>query len=152
MVFSLPYMGRVIPIRTVGCYKSDGFIIIFGVGLKPHLTYLAGDVDARWTLDRRRDRSTGVNCVEHGPPDRDQDTSGIKTIITAQIFRRCGWWRSVDRAERRRSTRRSRGHGPPISWSRTWFKNRRYNGHDFTRSNASGALDRDPTGAVFDAF
>ena len=39
-------MGRVIPIRTVGSYKPDGFIIIFGVGLKPHLTYLAGDVDA----------------------------------------------------------------------------------------------------------
>ena len=45
--FVLPYMGRVIPIRTVGSYKPDGFIIIFGVGLKPHLTYLASDVDAR---------------------------------------------------------------------------------------------------------
>ena len=45
--FVLPYMGRVIPIRTVGSYKPDGFIIIFGVGLKPHITYLAGDVDAR---------------------------------------------------------------------------------------------------------
>ena len=31
----------------VGSYKPDGFIIIFGVGLKPHLTYLAGDVQAR---------------------------------------------------------------------------------------------------------
>ena len=45
--FVLSILGRVIPIRTVECYKPDGFIIIFGVGLKPHLTYLAGDVDAR---------------------------------------------------------------------------------------------------------
>ena len=27
-----------------------------------------------------------------------------------------------------------------------------YNGHDFTRSNASEALDRDPTGAVLMCF
>ena len=33
---------------------------------------------ARGTLDQRRDRSTSVDRVEHGPPDPDQDTCGIK--------------------------------------------------------------------------
>ena len=32
-VFSLPYTGRVIPLETVGCYKPDGFLNIFRVGL-----------------------------------------------------------------------------------------------------------------------
>ena len=35
--FVLPYMGRVIPLETVGSYKPDGFQNIFGVGLIPTL-------------------------------------------------------------------------------------------------------------------
>ena len=36
--------------------------------------------------------------------------------------------------------------------SRTCPFKKSYNGHDFTRSNASKALDRDPTGAVLMRF
>ena len=134
-------MGRVIPLETVGSYKPDGSQHILRVGLISTLflpckwrgaTIGVGST-ARVDLTRRsRERRT---------IDRDQETCLVRVIITAVID-----------ATWRHHARRSGEHGPPIRWSRTWHKNRSYNGHDFTRSNASGALDRDPTGAVSRRF
>ena len=117
------------------------FFLFLRVGLIPTLylpcRWRASALDvgstARVDLTRRsRERRT---------IDRDQETCLIRVIITAVID-----------ATWRHHARRSGEHGPPIRWSRTWHKNRSYNGHDFTRSNASGALDRDPPGAVSRRF
>ena len=67
-------MGRVIPLETVGLFKPDGFIIIFRVGLKMFLTYLAGDVARRQALDLADGRSTGIDRVSAGPLIGDQRT------------------------------------------------------------------------------
>ena len=63
-VFSLPYMGRVIPLQTVESYKPDSFINIFRVGLKTHIVFNAGDVAEAEALDRTADQPSRVDRVD----------------------------------------------------------------------------------------
>ena len=81
--FVLHYMGRVIPLETVGSYKPDGFLNIFRVGLTHTLlTYF------RWRGARRIVGSTArVDLArrlrERRTIDRDQTHVPNKGIITA---------------------------------------------------------------------
>ena len=59
----LIYINGSYPYKTVGLFKPDGFIIIFRVGLKIFLTYLAGDVARRRASDRRRALISRVDRV-----------------------------------------------------------------------------------------
>ena len=93
--FSLPYMGRVIPLEIVGSYKPDGFLNIFRVGLILP--------ECRW-----RGMTRGVGSAAHRKihtsiwwtrtTDRDQNTCDLKCIITMRLP-----------ATWRHQTRRSRG-------------------------------------------
>ena len=65
-VFVLPYMGRVIPLETVGLFKPDGFSNILRVGLTQPYLFYAGDAVDRGASDR--DRSAAIKWT-NGPSD-----------------------------------------------------------------------------------
>ena len=67
-VFVLPYMGRVIPLETVGLFKPDGFSNIFRVGLTH--TYLP----FRWrgTTRSERSRSEDADKIDAWTTELDQ--------------------------------------------------------------------------------
>ena len=63
-VFVLPYMGRVIPVVTVGSYKPDGFEITLRVGLIHKFYFLiSGDVAHTGPLDRLRHRGSRASIA-----------------------------------------------------------------------------------------
>ena len=71
-VFVLPYMGRVIPIETVGYYIPDSFIYFSRVGLN-FITYLpcrrrgatTGVGSRGWVIDERRSRELRTTRSHH---------------------------------------------------------------------------------------
>ena len=71
---SSPYKGGSYPYKRSGIIYPTVSINKLRVGLIFYLTYLAGDVAQRGTLDLEGDRSTDVDRVEHGLPDLIKDT------------------------------------------------------------------------------
>ena len=59
--FCLPYMGGLLTLEIVGCYKPDDLFFFFQCGTNPHFTYLSGDVDACGALDRA---AREISCVD----------------------------------------------------------------------------------------
>ena len=89
-VFVLPYMGRVIPVVTVGSYKPDGFEITLRVGLI-HKFFL----NFRRRGTHRSVGSTGARrshalIAWARSTDQDQHACAIKGVITAILEPRGG--------------------------------------------------------------
>ena len=127
-------------LKIVRSYKPDDSLFYFRVGLIH--TALTQCFIFRRCGSRRTAGSGGAQKIH---------TSITRTRTTRSNQARAGNPRVITvgfHATWRHHTHRSRGRADHQALIKHVLKRKHYNGHDFTRSNASGALHRDPTGAV----
>ena len=85
-LFVLPYMGRVIPLETVGSYKPDGFRNNLRVGLISTLFLPFSDVARGGASDRRRASISRVDRVSVVHDQRSRPRVLNPRIITVMIY------------------------------------------------------------------